>query len=312
MSHINKHPHKFVRPILPPPHEEEQYLDLVRQIIQRGEYEKCRNGCAFSVFGYSMRFSLRDGTLPLLTTKKLAWKTCFKELMWFIRGQTDAAILQKQDVHIWDGNSTREFLDGRGLHDRAEGDLGPIYSHQWRHFNAPYVDCHTDYSGQGVDQLGEIIRALKSDRLEDKTSRRLIVSAWNPCQLAEMALPPCHVIMQFHVDATGRKLSCAMFQRSGDVGLGVPFNIASYAFLTHILAHHCGLEPWEFVYFLGNAHIYEPHFDAMQEQMRRKPHPFPRIRFTKTHEQIEEYDLADIEFLREYTYEPPIKMEMVA
>lgn len=294
----------------PPGHEEEQYLNLIKEIIRRGEYEHSRNGAALSLFGYSMRFSLADGTVPLITTKKLAWKTCFRELMWFIRGQTNNEILQEQGVHIWDENSTREFLDSRGLYDRKEGDLGPIYGWQWRHFNAPYGAAAGE-NGGGVDQLANLIRDLKDPKT--RVSRRHIISAWNPCQIDDMALPPCHVMMQFHVsgcDAT--KLSCALYQRSGDVGLGVPFNIASYAFLTHMIAHHCGLEAHEFVYFLGNAHIYEAHLQPMMTQMLRKPHPFPRMRFKQEHANIENYNLEEIEWISSYECEPAVKMDMIA
>ena len=138
-------------------HHEEQYLNLIREILENGNMEEGRNGITKSIFGHSMRFSLKDGCLPLLTTKKVAWKTCFKELIWFMKGCTDNNELIKQNVHIWDDNSTREFLDSRGLQNNAEGDLGPVYGHQWRHFNAEYTDCHTDYTGKGIDQLQNII-----------------------------------------------------------------------------------------------------------------------------------------------------------
>lgn len=288
--------------------DENQYLNLIKLIIQRGEYVKSRNGITFSIFGYSMRFSLHNGTLPLITTKKLAWKTCFKELMWFIRGKTDNAELSKQGVHIWDGNSSREFLDSRNLEHYPEDTLGPIYGHQWRHFNAPYVNCNTDYSGKGVDQLAILIQNLKNP--ETRISRRHIISAWNPCQLDEMALPPCHVLMQFNVSGDGKRLSCSLYQRSGDVGLGVPFNIASYAFLTHILAKHCGLETGELIYFLGDAHIYEEHFNQVIEQMARKPHPPPKINIKNIHENIEDYCLDDIEWIKPYIHSDSISMKM--
>jgi thymidylate synthase len=290
-------------------YEENQYLELIKTILDRGSREEGRNGATLSIFGHSMRFSLKEGQLPLLTTKQVAWKTCFKELMWFVRGKTDNGELQQQGVHIWDGNASREFLDSRGLTERAEGDLGPIYGHQWRHFNAGYQTSNTDYEGEGIDQLAEVIRQLKDP--EKRTSRRLVISAWNPCQLDEMALPPCHILMQFHVRAD-KYLSCALYQRSGDVGLGVPFNIASYSFLTHLLAKHCGLEADEFVYFLGNAHIYEEHLDVLEEQIQRIPYPFPRISFGTAHSDIGEYALSDIEWISPYVSHPPLKMKMKA
>lgn len=293
-----------------PVHEEEQYLSLIRHIVKEGEYEMSRNGAALCIFGYSMRFSLRDGVIPLITTKKLAWRTCFKELRWFVRGSTDARELQAEGVHIWDDNSSRNFLDGRGLTHLCEGDIGAGYGHQWRHFGAPYTGCESNYSGQGVDQLATLIDALKSP--EKRTSRRLVISAWNPAQLDDMALPPCHVLMQFHVSGCGRYLSCSLYQRSGDVGLGVPFNIASYSFLTHMLARHCDLEAREFVYFLGNAHIYEAHLKPLMEQTIRLPFPFPKIRFREKHENIEDYTLEEIEFLEEYKHHDAIALEMIA
>ena len=290
-------------------HEEYQYLDLIKRIINEGSKEKGRNGNTLSVFGNMMRFSLKNNIIPLLTTKKLAWKTCFRELIWFIEGKTDNYSLNKKGVHIWDDNSSRDFLDNRGLRHYPEGVLGPIYGFQWRHFNAEYTGANTDYSNQGIDQLQNIINDLKDP--EKQTSRRLIMTAWNPCQLDEMALPPCHIMCQFNV-TEGKYLSCALYQRSGDVGLGVPFNIASYSFLTHILAKHCSLQAKEFVYFLGNAHIYEEHIDSLKEQITRIPYPFPRLNIKNIKDKIEEYDENDLEWLEEYKYHPLIKMVMKA
>jgi thymidylate synthase len=289
--------------------EEQQYLQLIRDILTKGHDEVSRNGNVRSLFGYSMRFSLQDGQLPLLTTKRVAWKTCFHELCWFIRGSTNNKELQKNNVHIWDANASREFLDSRGLTERLENDLGPVYGHQWRHFNAPYQTCDSDYSGQGIDQLQNIINDLKNEKT--RSSRRLIMSAWNPQQLDEMALPPCHVLIQFNV-RQGKYLSCSLYQRSGDVGLGVPFNIASYSFLTHIIAKHCDLIPDEFVYFLGNAHIYEDHINPLKEQLERTPYDFPKISMKTKHENINDYTLDDLEWLTKYEYHPTIKMTMVA
>jgi thymidylate synthase len=290
-------------------HEETQYLDLVKTVIERGHFEPGRNGNTYSIFGTQMRFSLNDGVLPLLTTKKLAWKTCFRELLWFIRGQTDNRILNAAGVHIWDKNGTREFLDGRGLNHLAEGDLGPVYGHQWRHFGAEYGSCEDDYTGKGVDQLQQIIDQLKDS--EKRGSRRLVMTAWNPIQLDEMVLPPCHVLVQFNV-RDNKYLSCSLYQRSGDIGLGVPFNIASYSFLTHMLAHHCGLVAEEFVYTLGNAHIYEEHVEALRGQLLRDPLLFPKIHFIRSREKIDDYEIEDVEFLRPYVSCDPIKMDMKA
>lgn len=270
-------------------HEEYQYLDLVKNIIDHGFYEKGRNGNTVSLFGASMRFSLTDGKMPILTTKKTAWKTCLKELLWFIRGSTDNRLLQEQGVHIWDGNSSAEYMRLRGL-SYPEGELGPIYGFQWRNFNGDYNGSSND-GVRGVDQLQSIIDQLKN--VETRTSRRLIMTAWNPCQLDQMALPPCHILCQFNVHDND-KLSCSMYQRSGDIGLGVPFNIASYSFLTHIIAKHCGLVAYEFVYFLGNAHIYDDHIEQMKLQMNRKPYAFPTIEILKTHDNIDDYQVSDV------------------
>ena len=219
-------------------HDENQYLHLINDILEHGDMVEGRNGFAKTVIGSAMHFSLENGKIPILTTKKVAWKTCLKELLWFIRGSTSNKELQAENVKIWNGNASREFLDSRNLHHLAENDLGPVYGHQWRHFNAYYKTCDDDYSGEGVDQLQYIIDNLKNP--ETRTSRRLVMSAWNPAQLDEMSLPPCHVLVQFNV-TDKNKLSCSLYQRSGDVGLGVPFNIASYSFLTHIIAKHCDL-----------------------------------------------------------------------
>ena len=288
--------------------EEYQYLDLISDILEEGSLEEGRNGLTKSIFGAAMHFSLENGTIPLLTTKRVAWKTCLKELLWFIKGDTNNENLQKEGVTIWNGNASREFLDSRGLTELRENDLGPVYGHQWRHFNAPYTTCDENYEGQGVDQLAQIIKCLK-DPLQ-RTSRRMVMCAWNPCQLDEMALPPCHILAQFNVTA-GNKLSCCMFQRSGDVGLGVPFNIASYSFLTHLVAKHCDLEPFEFIYYLGNCHIYDSHLNVIQEQVTKTPHEFPTLTINVKRENINDYILDDFE-VRNYKHHEVIKMKMVA
>jgi len=291
------------------PHDERQYCNLVWDILEKGSLEQSRNGPTWSVFGAAMHFSLANDTLPLLTTKRVAWVTCLKELLWFIKGCTDNRVLKEQGVHIWDANSTRDFLDAAGLPYLKEDDLGPVYGHQWRHFNAPYVDCETDYTGQGVDQLANVIAALKDPA--QRSSRRIVMSAWNPQQLKEMALPPCHVLVQFNV-TDGTKLSCALYQRSGDVGLGVPFNIASYSLLTHLLAHHCGLVAHELTYVLGNAHIYEEHVAALEMQVSREPFQFPCISITGyAKPDINDYVHTDF-VLKGYTCHDTVKMLMKA
>jgi thymidylate synthase len=280
--------------------EEHQYISLIKEIIHKGTLEEGRNGNTYSIFGYSMRFSLEENVIPMLTTKKLSCKTCIKELLWFIRGDTDNKILNSQGVHIWDGNASKEFLKSRGL-EYEEGILGPIYGFQWRHFNG-------DYQNQtgGVDQLQYIIDQLKNP--ETRNSRRLIMSAWNPTQLDDMVLPPCHVMCQFQY--MNDKLSCALYQRSGDVGLGVPFNILSYGVLTHLIAKHCGLEVGEFVYFLGNAHIYEEHMEALKQQIVREPYVFPKINIKKTYENISDYKIEDFEIINYISHEKVI-MKMI-
>ena len=213
-----------------------------------------------------------------------------KELLWFIKGQTSNKILNDQNVHIWDGNSSKEFLESRGLDYSIDGDLGPIYGFQWRHFNAQYDTCNHDYNNRGIDQLQDVINTLKDP--EKRTSRRMIVSAWNPCQLNDMALPPCHVMFQFHV-IQGNKLSCTMYQRSIDIICGSPFNIASYSFLTHLLAHHCDLEPYEFIYYMGNCHIYEDHIEDAKIQIEREPYEFPKLEIINKRENINDYVIDD-------------------
>ena len=287
-------------------HDERQYLYLISDIKNEGSLEKGRNGNTYAVFGSSMHFSLENGVIPILTTKKVAWKTCLRELIWFIRGDTNNKHLKDMKVKIWNDNASRDFLDSRGLQHLEEDDLGPVYGHQWRFFNAKYSNCNEDYSGKGVDQLQNIIDQLKNP--ETRNSRRLVMSAWNPCQLDEMALPPCHVLVQFNV-SHGNKLSCSLYQRSGDVGLGVPFNIASYSFLTYIIAKHCDLEPYQFVYNLGNAHIYDDHMEVLKEQMQLEPYDFPTVEIINKHENINDYTENDV-VVRNYKHHPPIKMVM--
>lgn len=287
-------------------HDENQYLNLVKDVLNHGETIHSRNGKVKTIYGSAMHFDLKNNKIPLITTKKLAWKTCLKELLWFINGSTDNKILQNQNVKIWNKNASREFLNSRNLFNYEEQDLGPIYGHQWRHFNAEYDNCNTDYTNKGIDQIKYIIDNLKNN--ENKYSRRLIISAWNPCQLNEMALPPCHVLAQFNV-SNNNKLSCSLYQRSGDIGLGVPFNIASYSFLTHLIAKHCELEPLEFIYYLGNCHIYNDHIDVLEKQLLNKPKKFPTLNILTKKNDINDYKINDFE-INNYIFHKKLLMEM--
>lgn len=289
-------------------HEEQQYLDLIKTILEKGTMEKGRNGNTLTTFGASMRFDLKNGKIPIFTTKKMAWRPCFEELFWFIRGSTNNEELIHKNVHIWSSNASREFLNSRGLNDYHENDLGPIYGFQWRHFNAQYSGRFPNYENRGIDQLQRIIDDLKNP--ETRSSRRHILTAWNPCQIDQMALPPCHVMAQFHV-REGKYLSCALFQRSGDIGLGIPFNVASYSLFTHILAVHCGLLADEFVHFIGNAHIYEEHIEVLKEQIPLEPFEFPTIEVSKR-DNINDYCLDDIKWTSEYKHHKSLKMKMIA
>lgn len=245
---VNAHAHSALRR---PEHPERQYLDLLADILETGVQRGDRTGTGtLGVFGRQMRFDLAQG-FPLLTTKKLHRKSIILELLWFLRGDTNVAWLQERGVSIWD-----EWAD-------ADGELGPVYGKQWRSWAAP--------DGRVIDQMAHVVESLKTT----PHSRRHIVSAWNPADVDDMALPPCHCLFQFFV-AEG-KLSCQLYQRSADVFLGVPFNIASYALLTHMVAKVTGLQPGEFVHTLGDAHLYLNHIDQAREQLTREPYPFPTL-----------------------------------
>lgn len=289
-------------------HEEYQYLNLLHDILEDGSEIVGRNGTTKAVYGAAMHFTLTDNTLPLLTTKKVAWKTCLKELLWFIAGHTDNNLLNQQNVHIWDGNATPEFMKSRGLEHYPPGDLGPLYGFQWRHFNATYHGCQADYSKKGIDQLQDVIDCLKDP--VKRNSRRMIVSAWNPSFLDQMALPPCHVLFQFNV-LDGNKLSCSLYQRSVDEFLGNSFNIASYSMLTHLVAHHCGLEPYEFIHYSGNCHLYDDHYEQAREQLTRTPYPFPKLKIVKKRESIQDYQVADF-VIENYQHHSVLKGAMRA
>lgn len=257
-----------------------QYLDLLRHIQSEGVLKSDRTGTGTkSVFGYQMRFNLAEG-FPLLTTKKVHLKSIIHELLWFIAGDTNIKYLKDNGVSIWD-----EWAD-------ENGDLGPVYGHQWRSWPAP--------DGRSIDQLADVVSQIR----KNPDSRRLIVSAWNPAEVDKMALPPCHSLFQFYV-ANG-KLSLQLYQRSADTFLGVPFNIASYALLTMMVAQCCGLEPGDFVHTLGDAHIYTNHFEQVALQLSRQPRPLPKMIINPDKKDIFNFKYEDFE-LTGYDPWPSIK-----
>jgi thymidylate synthase len=259
---------------------ERQYLDLLAEVLQNGARKTDRTGTGtLSVFGRQLRFNLAD-SFPLLTTKKLHTKSILYELLWFLRGDTNIKWLQERGVSIWD-----EWAD-------ENGNLGPVYGYQWRHWRAP--------EGREIDQIDRLITSLKTK----PDSRRHIVSAWNPADVDEMALPPCHALFQFYV-ANG-KLSCQMYQRSADLFLGVPFNIASYAALTLMVAQVTDLKLGEFVLTLGDAHIYLNHLEQVREQLSRSPRPFPRLKLNPAIEELLDFRYEDFT-LEGYDPHPAIK-----
>ncbi|MEI7056745.1 thymidylate synthase [Nocardioides sp. CCNWLW239] len=246
----------------------QSYLDLLTRILDEGVEKSDRTGTGtISVFGHQTRYDLADG-FPLLTTKKVHTRSVFGELLWFLRGDTNVRWLQERGISIWD-----EWAD-------ENGDLGPVYGYQWRSWPTP--------DGRHVDQIAKIIDQIRTD----PDSRRHVISAWNPADIDDMALPPCHTLCQFYV-ADG-KLSLQLYQRSADVFLGVPFNIASYALLTHMVAHVTGLEPGEFVHTLGDAHLYSNHLEQARLQLTREPRPLPTLRLNPDIKDIDAFELEDI------------------
>ncbi|KAF2846477.1 thymidylate synthase-like protein [Plenodomus tracheiphilus IPT5] len=281
-----------------PAHEEYQYLSLIREILTNGEHRPDRTGTGtYAVpFPPQMKFALSKPSLdptqpptpilPLLTTKRVFLRAVMGELLWFVAGSTHSKSLSDAGIKIWDGNGSREYLDSVGLNHYEEGELGPVYGFQWRHFGAEYKGHDTDYTGQGVDQIAEVIDKLKNKPYD----RRIILSAWNPADIKKMALPPCHMFAQFYVSFPGHKqgeerprgvLHSLLYQRSCDMGLGVPFNIASYALLTHMLAHVCDLTPGTFTHTMGDAHVYADHVDALKVQLEREPRDFPELKINR-------------------------------
>lgn len=286
---------------------EKQYLAMLRELLDAPR-RATRNSATLSSFGKRIVVDLSDGRVPLLTSKKMAWKTIIRELLWFVRGETNNVTLQNQNVHIWDANGSRAFLDSRGLTDRAENDLGPVYGFQWRHFGAQYQDCNQSYNGQGIDQL----EACREDIVNHPESRRMIFTAWNPSDLPKMALPPCHLLGQWYVNDQNQ-LWLQVYQRSGDMFLGVPFNLFSYSVLVHMMAHLTNTHIGGLVYILGDAHIYENHIDVVREQLSRPTHILPKFRVKKDGgvNTWEDFTRESFE-LENYVCEGPLKAKMVA
>lgn len=293
--------------------DEKQYMDLVKNIIQYGKLKKTRNDITKGIFGYQLRYDLQEG-YPLSTVKKSYPKAIFEELMWMIRGQTDAKILQKKGVHIWDKNSSKKYLEKYGL-PYEEGDIGPGYGFQMRHYGAEYINCVMDYSGQGIDQLQNCINLIKSDPY----SRRIVIDLWNSRDIHKMALPPCHMIYNFGVELydsvneAGKrgKLNCHLLQRSWDVLLG--WNTTTAALLTYILANHCDLEPGILIHSISDAHLYQTHIDsgAVDELLRRSPRKMPTLKIITKHDHIEDYQYNNL-VIENYFPCPSIIAEMVA
>ena len=279
------------------------YLEAVKDILTYGTARVERTGVGTkALFQLQFRYDVGAG-FPLLTTKKMGLRLIFEELMWFLRGQTDVKLLKEKNVHIWDGNSTREFLDKVGLKNLPEDDIGASYGFQFRHAGAVYTNSGADYSGKGIDQVKEVIQLLKTD----PHNRRIMISLWNVAQLKEMALPPCLCLYHFFV--VDKKLSLGLYQRSGDMGLGVPFNIASASLLLHIIARECQLVPHELIHTIGDCHVYNNHAEALTEQVARIPFPLPSLEFLNQHSNFEEYEFKDIR-LNGYQSHPAINMEM--
>ncbi len=260
-----------------------QYLDLLEHVVNKGSEKQDRTGTGtLSVFGYQMRFNLQDG-FPVLTTKKLHLKSIIHELLWFLDGDTNIKYLNEHGINIWN-----EWAD-------ENGDLGHIYGYQWRSWPAP--------GGKSVDQISNVINSIR----ENPDSRRHIISAWNVGELDKMALPPCHILFQFYVNDGG--LSCQLYQRSADIFLGVPFNIASYSLLTMMIAQSTGLQPREFVHTLGDAHIYLNHIDQVKLQLARDPFPLPQMKLNPERKNIFNFEYDDFELVN-YKSHPHIKGEI--
>ena len=276
-----------------------QYLDLLGEILHRGRERKDRTGTGtIGLFGHQMRFDLREG-FPLLTTKRVYHRAIVHELLWFLRGETHVGPLHDAGVTIWDEWATAEQTARFG---RQEGDLGPVYGHQWRNFGATLREDGT-YASDGVDQLGRLLDQIRTN----PSSRRLLVTGWNPREADLVALPPCHTLFQFHVQ--DGELSCQLYQRSGDAFLGVPFNIASYALLTCMIAQVTGLRPGDLVHTFGDVHLYKNHLDQARLQLGRRPRDLPRLRLNPDVKDLLQFRFEDVA-IEGYDPHPAIKAEV--
>lgn len=287
-------------------HGEAQYLSLLQKILDEGENKPDRTGTGTkTMFGTRMEFDLRD-RIPILTTKRIFYEMVIKELIFFISGKTDTRLLEEQGVKIWSGNTSKEFLEKNGLNYEV-GDMGPLYGFQWRHWGAEYEGCDSDYTGKGIDQLKTLVDNIR----QDPFSRRHVLSTWNVAQLGQMVLSPCHVLCQFNVSSDRKWLDCQLYQRSGDMFLGVPFNIACYSILTAMIAHITQLKPRKFVHVIGDAHIYNNHGDQVKRQLRRTPRPFAKLSFrdaTRIHE-IDDFGINSF-IVEDYNSWPAIQADM--
>ena len=293
--------------------DEMEYTSLLRSVMENGEERSDRtNTGTLSLFGPQIEFDISN-SFPLLTTKRVSLRLVFEELIWFLRGQTQNKILNDKNVHIWDGNSSAEYKEKVGLSHYPEGELGPIYGAQWRNFGGDHDLSKERHIANGVDggvdQIADVIHQLKTN----PTSRRIVVSAWNPKALKDMALPPCHMIWQFYVrtpkNSNTKYLDCKLTIRSNDLFLGAPFNIASYSLLTYMVASMTGYTPGKLIYSIGDAHIYSNHLDQVKEQLTRPVRSFPRLTVKTTHDTIEDFEFSDF-VLEGYNPHPPIKGDM--
>ena len=275
-------------------HDEKGYLNLLSEVISNGEYKDTRNGKVYSTFGKMITFDNIDTEFPLLTTKKMFIKGIIEELLWFLRGSIDVTELQSKGVRIWNGNSSREYLDSVGLYHYVEGIIGPIYGWQWRSFGKEFIKPGLEY---GFDQIKYVIEEL----LKENNSRRAVLSAWNPLQLSEMALPPCHILYTFYKNKQG--LSCLMNMRSSDLFLGLPFNIASTAFLTSIIAKVLHIYPKTISIVITDAHVYEEHTSAVLEQLNNDILAKPTIQIHKTAPGVETPIEEKIKWIEDLKYE---------